>query len=348
MPSFREIIGHPGAIGVLQSILRTGCAPHAMLFMGDSGIGKKMAAMTFSQTLFCQNRVRMPSLIEPCGACLSCRKMASGNHPDFSVVEPDGNFIKIDQIRQIQEHIVFGPLEGGTGGGIEGGKKLILIDDADKMNQAAANGLLKTLEEPPPYALLILIASRPSSLPETILSRCQKVAFHPPAYSVIETFLMERKGWTTQESRLVVSLTGGRIGAALALEIDIARQREAALYALVAEETLQAYDRLFEAAKRHAEDDLAMDASLSYLSGWFRDVLVVQAVATELNSDWLVYSWRCEEVKRWAKRMNSHETGKFLARIQEIRKARTRNINRQLALETLLMTLRDALAFQVP
>jgi DNA polymerase-3 subunit delta' len=337
MPSFHEIIGHAGAISVLQSILRTGlrtgCTPHALLFTGDAGIGKKMAAYTFSQTLLCQNRVETGPFIEPCNVCLACRKMASRNHPDFSILAPEGNFIKIDAIRQLQEQIVFGPLEGV--------KKLILIDDADQMNAAAANSLLKTLEEPPPGVLLILIASRPASLPETVLSRCQKVAFHPPAYSVIEGFLMEKKGWTVQEARLVVALTGGQIGAALALDIETARQKEAELHALVDAETLATYDRLFELAKRHADD--TMNAALSYLSGWFRDVLVVHAVTTDVDPSLLVYAFRAEEVKQWAKRMNPHETYTFLARIQEIYKTQTRNINKQLALETLLMTLRDAL-----
>ncbi len=347
MPSFHEIIGHAGPLSALQSILRaglrtdphtglgTGGMPHAMLFTGDAGIGKKMAAHAFSQTLLCQNRVETGPFIEPCNGCLACRKVASRNHPDFSMLAPEGNFIKIDAIRQLQEQIVFGPLDGE--------KKLILIDDADQMNAAAANSLLKTLEEPPPYVLLILIAARPASLPETVLSRCQKVAFHPPAYSVIEAFLMERKGWTTQEARLVVALTGGQIGAALALDIETARQREAELHALVAEETLATYDRLFEMAKRHADDADIMNAALAYLAGWFRDVLVVHAVRTEVDPALLVYSFRAEEIKRWAKRMGPHETYTFLARIQEIYKAQTRNINKQLAMETLLMTLRDTL-----
>ncbi len=284
MPAFHEIMGHAGAIGILQTMLRTGLTPPAMLLMGDAGIGKRMAADAFSRALLCQNKVRTSPFIEPCMSCLACRKMESRNHPDFSLVEPEGHFIKIDQIRQIQKQIVFGPLDGQ--------KKLVLMDDADKMNAAAANSLLKTLEEPPPYALLMLIAARPSSLPETILSRCQKVAFHPPAYSMIETVLMEKRGWTTEEARLVVSLAGGQIGAALALDVDVARQNEADLHDLIAEETLQAYDRLLEVAKRHAEGDAAMDARCSYLAGWFRDVLVVQATTAEISPSWLVYPWR--------------------------------------------------------
>jgi len=122
---------------------------------------------------------------------------------------------------------------------------------------------------------------------------------------------MEKRGWTPEEARLVVSLAGGQIGAALALDVDVARQNEADLHDLIAEETLQAYDRLLEVAKRHAEDDAAMDASCSDLVGWFRDVLVVQATTAEVSPSWLVYSWRSQEIAPWAARMNCHEAGQL-------------------------------------
>lgn len=336
---FRDIIGHPRALDILQSMLLSEEIPHALLFMGETGIGKRTVALTFAQTLLCHER-RMPEgesegWIEPCNRCLSCQKFAAQNHPDLTIIEPEGASIKIEQVRTLQDKIIYKPLDGP--------KRIVIIDPADKMNAAAANGLLKTLEEPPSHAILILVTSKPFSLPETILSRCQKISFYPLSLSQVERLLTERKGCSTQEARLIASLTGGDLGEALSLEIEGARELEAALYTLVSETTLNDYDALFDAATAHSRDEAVMAQSLHYLSAWFRDVLVLQSVPNPeiLDPSWLVYSWRHEEIRRWAARMNSHEVGSFLADIQEIYQAQVRNVNRQLALETLLMQLRD-------
>ena len=339
---FRDVIGHLRSIEILQSFLEKDEIPQALLFMGDEGIGKKRVAETFANAVLCMNRTpadpdRDRPFIEPCGSCLSCRKMADKNHPDFMVIEPEGTAIKIDQIREMQERVIFKPMDGP--------RRMILIDPADKLNAAAANGLLKLLEEPPPHAVLILISGKPFSLPETVLSRCQKISFYPLSLSHVEAVLMEKRGWDIAEARLVTALTGGKLGEAVSLEIETAREIEAGLHALVGEKTLAHYETLFETATTFSRDAEVMEKGLYYLAAWFRDVLVLQSVAdpSQLDPSWLVLSWRHEEIRQWAARMNMHEVGKFLADLQEIQQAQIRNINRQLALETLLMQLRDKL-----
>jgi DNA polymerase-3 subunit delta' len=339
---FRDIIGHLRSIEIIQSFLQKDEVPQALLFMGEEGIGKKMVAQAFINALLCQNRT-LPdpndpqSFIEPCGSCLSCKKREDKNHPDFLTIEPEGTVIKIEQIREMQQRIIFKPLDGP--------RKIILIDPADKLNAAAANGLLKVLEEPPSHAVLILISGKPFSLPPTLLSRCQKISFYPLSLSHIETVLMEKKGWGVSEARLVTALTGGKLGEAVSLEIEAARELEEGLHTLISEKTLADYETLFEVGTTFSRDHDVMEKALYYLSAWFRDVLVLQSVAdpSQLDATWLVLSWRHDEIKQWAARMNLHEVGKFLADIQEIQKAQIRNINRQLALETLLMQLRDKL-----
>lgn len=343
MPSFHEIIGHPRALDILQSMLLTEEIPHALLFMGEEGIGKRTVALAFAQALLCHERRRPEGeegMIEPCGRCLSCQKLVDQNHPDLTILEPEGSAIKIEQVRTLQERIVFKPLDGP--------KRIILIDPADKMNGAAANALLKTLEEPPLHAVLILITAKPYSLPETILSRCQKLSFYPLSLSQVEKLLTERNNWSAQEARLVASLTGGHLGEALSITLENAREMEKGLYTLVAEQTLTTYDRLFEVATAYSRDEETLARSLHYLSAWFRDVLVLQAVPSPelLDPSWLVYSWRYEEIKRWAARMSTQEVGTFLANIQEIHQAQVRNVNRQLSLENLLMQLKDKLINQ--
>ncbi len=341
MTSFNELFGQGRPIKILQSILQTGNVPNALFFTGEEGIGKRSAAMIFIQTLFCKNipvGAPLAAPINPCNTCLSCQKIQSGNHPDFLTIAPmeDEHSIKIDGIRAMQDTIHFEPIDGKW--------KIILIAPAEALTVQAQNGLLKTLEEAPPYAVLILIASKSGLLIPTLLSRCAKVPFSPLSLSQIEAILMEKKQWSTGDARLVAAFTGGKLGEALSLEVEEAREKEEALNVLVKEETLSHYDTLFEMAKTHAGSLETMSRALYYLSAYFRDILVMRMMGGRSDSADLVFSWRKEEIARWAARLNAEEATKFLANIAAIEQTLSRNINKQLALETLLMQMRDKLS----
>jgi DNA polymerase-3 subunit delta' len=346
MAFFHDLFGQGRPIKILQSILQTGDVPNALLFTGEDGIGKRSTAMIFIQTLLCQT----PSIplvrgrqeeeeINPCNLCLSCQKIQSGNHPDFMAIAPakDEHSIKIDNIRAMQDTIVFAPMDGKW--------KVILIAPAEALTIQAQNSLLKTLEDAPPYAVLILVASKAGLLAPTLLSRCQKVPFSPLSLSQIEAILMEKKGWSTGDARLVAAFTGGKLGQALSLEVEEARAKEEALNVLVKEETLSHYDTLFEMAKTHSGNAESMERALYYLSAYFRDILVMLMVRSDSawDASLLVFSWRKEEIARWANRMTTEEVTRFLANIAAIEQTLSRNINKQLALETLLMQIRDKL-----
>lgn len=346
MPFFRDIIGQDQGVRILRAFLERDQYPSALLFAGGEGIGKRTVAHAFAQALFCrafhnadgneknprENPQENP--IEPCGECLSCRKMIDKNHPDFSIVEPDGNTIKVDQIRAMEEKIIFKPIESP--------RKVILIDPADKMNAAAANSLLKTLEEPPPYAMIVLIASRPASLPETVLSRCQKVYFYPLPQARLQSIVMEKKGWTAEEALLVATLSDGRLGNALSMEVESAKAMEEERYALVSEETLIHHETLFEVAAQFSRDKDTLEKALSYLMEWFRDVLVFHSLQSRggCTPSRFVNSWRYEELSQWAGRTRAEEVWIFLDDVHKIQMAQTRNLNRTLSLETLLLQLR--------
>jgi len=333
MPFFRELIGQGRSIRILQSFIRNKALPQALLFEGDEGIGKRKTAEIFAQALFCRLAKAVKDSkdeeIEPCGHCLTCRKMQDGNHPGYSVVEPEGPSIKIDQIRALQSQIVIKPFDGP--------KKIVLIDPAEKMNDAAANSLLKTLEEPPPYAIIILISARASALRPTLLSRCQKITFQPLSLSHVISILMEKKGWTMSEARLVAAFANGRLGEAFGLEVETARALDEDRHRLVAD------GDLFQAAADFGKDAEGFDAALSYLFNWFRDLLVIKSLPgiSHLDPSMLLYSWRYEETKRWAAAMDSDEILNILNMLQALHHAQSRNVNRQLSLETLLLNLQE-------
>ncbi len=336
---FSEIMGHQSAIERLQKAIGSGNIP-SMLFAGEPGIGKLTVAFTFAQTLLCLDRLATDGWAEPCGVCLACKKFVHKNHHDFRLIEPleddkgkKAHFIKIEQIRKMQEGLIFAPMEGQ--------KKVVIVHPFDRLNMESANGLLKTLEEPPGDVVLILVGENTTMLPGTLLSRCVKIPFHPLSFSQIETFLTAKKQYSVQEARLVTAMAGGRLASCLRMDVETAKKREEQMHALVAEDTLLHYDRLFETVNAHARDEEAMEAALHYLLAWFRDVLVAQATTSPLDASWFVYGWRLSEIKTWAGRMDAQEVGAFMAQMQAIQQAQVRNINRVLSLETLLMKLRD-------
>lgn len=165
--ALRDIIGQENALRILSGTLRRNRVPSALLLSGDSGIGKKLAAVNYAKAVNCFN----PDGFDCCDNCLSCRKINERVHPDFTLLASEGDEIKIDDIRKIEEVLFMKPFEGR--------KKVVVIDDAEKMNVNAANAFLKTLEEPPPDSLILLVTSSPDGLPDTIRSRCMNIRFYP-------------------------------------------------------------------------------------------------------------------------------------------------------------------------
>lgn len=162
--SFGKIIGNNRIKKDLQETVKNNNISHSYLFIGQEGIGKKMFAKEFAKMILCLSENKA------CNECDSCIKFNSNNNPDFTVVEPDGNFIKIDQIREMQEDIYKKPIVSN--------KKVFIINDSDNMKEEAQNCLLKTLEEPPEYIVIILICANENKLLNTIKSRCLKIKFN--------------------------------------------------------------------------------------------------------------------------------------------------------------------------
>lgn len=173
-----SILGHEAVIKSLQNLAGERRLPHALLFSGTEGIGKRGVAIQLSASLLCENAP------QACGVCHSCKLLTDGKHPDFVLIEPEEGKIKIDTIRELKKDFSFAPLMGRS--------RVILIVDAHAMNTAAANALLKTLEEPPADTYFLLLTHAMGWIPRTIVSRCQKIRFSPLAPDLITTIVHEK------------------------------------------------------------------------------------------------------------------------------------------------------------
>ncbi|MEK7333386.1 MAG: DNA polymerase III subunit delta' [Nitrospirota bacterium] len=215
--ALKDIIGQEKAINILLGTLSQNRIPSSYLFAGESGIGKKFTAVNFAKTLNCLNS--QPS--DCCDECPSCKKIDSQTHPDFMMVTPEKSEIRVEEVRAIEEALSFAPYEGKS--------KVVIVDEAEAMNASAANAFLKTLEEPPPQSIIILIASSPERLPETIRSRCSRVNFLPLSAARCEEVIKNQpgvRGRVEKDSQLstVSRLSMGRPG--LAISNDLIEERD--------------------------------------------------------------------------------------------------------------------------
>ncbi len=201
---FDEIIGNEQIKKELERSILENKISHSYMFVGIEGIGKQMIAKEFARVALCTNEQE-----KGCQQCKSCIEFMSHNHPDFLYIEPDGNSIKIEQIRYLQRKIQEKPIISD--------KKVYIINDADKMTTEAQNCLLKTLEEPPEYGIIILIGSNENAFLNTIKSRCMKIAFQPIGEKEIKQYMEKTYGMTNISPNMLEAFQGS-IGKAILLK----------------------------------------------------------------------------------------------------------------------------------
>src|SRR5215510_3398483 len=221
---FESLIGNSEVKAILTRLTKGGRIAHSLLFAGDDGVGKRQFALELARSLVCRN----PTDGEPCGVCPSCervgrfafpkpdadadefKKVIYSEHPDVATVIPRNRNILVDAVRDLEREANFLPYEAKA--------RILVIDDAEKMNDAASNALLKTLEEPPPTAYIFLITSRPDALLATIRSRCQLVRFAPVPIADVEEVLAARNGLAAGDAALAARLARGSVGRAVSTD----------------------------------------------------------------------------------------------------------------------------------
>ena len=215
----------------------------------------------------------------------------------------------------------------------------MILDNADLLRQEAANALLKTIEEPPPDSLIILVSSHPESLLPTIRSRCQALRFAPLAVDTVQDVLQRRRGLSDTDARFLAMVSGGRLGLALEADAEALRAERAGFFELVSRNSLQSVGALFGAAEAVAKSEQA-EAALCWLAGWFRDLAIIKVGGDPrrlLNTDCL------DELKRFATDLALEKILELADFVESMEKGRERNLNKQLMLEGLLLRLRAAL-----
>lgn len=261
-----EIKGQNRVIDALKRSIAANRVAHAYLFEGPDGCGKKTTALALIQTLFCKE----PQNGDACGICPSCRKLVSGNHPDLHLLQPlpDKRDISIEQIRELQHALALRPFEAS--------RKACLIEPAERMNEKSANALLKTLEEPPGHAIIILLAVQADSLLSTIRSRCQHLRFGP-LDDVSVASLLTQQGMDPEKASEMAALAEGNMERVQDLEetSDCTRRQE--LLELLSQVSTRRVSTVFDFAESLSGGREEALATFNLFVSLLRDLLLVSS-----------------------------------------------------------------------
>ncbi len=321
--SFKDVRGQEEQITLLRNAIEKDRLAHAYLFFGMKGVGKRTTAEVFAKALNCTE-----GRLDACDRCISCLKIEKRNHPDVVVLKAAGQFIRIQEIREVRNQMRFRPFEGR--------KRVFVLVDAETMNIAAANALLKTLEEPSPSNILILLSSRPHRLPATIVSRCQKVRFRPLAREGVAGYLREKMGLGEEEADLLAASAGGSIGRAVEMQRDSELQVRDQLIAGISRCRKDDPVGLLLTAGVLGKDREAILKNLDILRSWYRDVLVYSKTGGGEN---MIHRNHLETVKTFAEKLTTADVLKNVTAVNRAARAVERNANKHLTLETLLFKL---------
>lgn len=219
---FRDITGHRRLVGLLTRSIARERLPQSLIFAGPRGVGKATTALALAQTVNCPTPVRDADARDACGTCPSCARILRGVHPDVLRIEPgDTGSIKIEPVREAIDSLVYRPFEGR--------RRVVIVDEADALGAPPQNALLKTLEEPRPSSVFVLVTSRPDALLPTVRSRCALLRFGRLSAGEVASVLVRERDYPEPEAHAVAAMADGSVGLALeARAADFAAARQAA------------------------------------------------------------------------------------------------------------------------
>lgn len=328
MGSFKDVVGHKDIINYIRNAVTENKVSHAYILNGERGSGKKMLANLFATTLLCEEQGP-----DPCNVCHSCHQAESGNHPDIiRVTHEKPNIISVDDIRrQVNEDIQIKPYQGPY--------KIYIIAEADLMTVQAQNALLKTIEEPPAYAVIFLLTENAEALLPTITSRCVMLKLRNIKDTLIRKYLMETMHVPDYKADMCTAFAQGNMGRAIMLassdHFNEIREEAVQLLKYINEMDIS---EVTKAIKKIGTYKLEINDYLDIIMIWYRDVLLYKATK---DMDKVVFKDQISYIQERAKK-SSYEGIELI--LESLEKAKTRlkaNVNFDLVMELLLLTIKE-------
>lgn len=328
MPTFQDIYGQKQIVEHFQNALQTGKISHAYIIHGERSSGKEYIAKLFAMALQCEK-----GGIEPCNECHSCKQTISNNQPDIIKVGHDKpNTIGVDDIRNgINNDIIIKPYSSKY--------KIYIVNEAEKMTVQAQNALLKTLEEPPAYAVILLLTSNMDVMLPTIQSRCVLLNMHPVPDEMVKQYLMKELRIPDYKAEVAAGFARGNLGKAKALAVseEFDNIKTEAVNLLKYIRDMEISD-VMEAIKKINDYKMDINDYLDLFSVWYRDVLLFKATN---DANHLIFKDEIQYIKKVADR-SAYEGIEIILDALEKAKARLRsNVNFDLTMELLLLTIKE-------
>lgn len=328
MYTFDEIVGHNEIINHLQSAIKTNKISHAYIIDGEKGIGKKLIANTFAKTLQCQKKG-----ISPCDECISCRTFDSLNNPDVIYVEQTKKTgIGVDDIReQINQDINIKPYQHPY--------KIYIVDNADTMTEQAQNALLKTIEEPPSYVMILLLSNNINKFLITILSRCVVLKLKPIMPDKVMNYVIEKLQISDYRSELITSFAQGIIGKAkeLASSTEFFDMRESMIK--IVDIIINGDDyQLLEVSQKFEDYKDDIQDFLDLLMTWFRDLLIVKKINNEM---YIINRDKYRTLLKQAQVLSYNRISIMIENINKAKNLLKQNANFRLVIEMMILQTKE-------
>ena len=331
-----HIIGQNRATGILDASLKAGRLSHAYLIVGPPHVGKTTLALDVARAVNCIDADGSP----PCQQCPQCRRISGGHHADVRLIGlrrlEEGasrrREIPIAEVRSVTNQSHLKPYEGDS--------RVFIFEDAETMSEEAANALLKTLEEPPPQTLLILLTSQEDRLLPTIKSRCSRIELKPMAEGPLARYLEQERDVEAEQARLLARLSKGCLGWAItALEDPLVMERRATeldrLIGLLGATVEQRFHAASDVASLYYRDREEALETLDIWLSWWRDLLVLR----EAGPEWVYNRDYSEQLEEWKSAYAPAQIAAFIASIAKTLEALNSNVNARLGLESLMLSL---------
>lgn len=329
MSKFIEVVGQEQLKEHLKDAIRLNKVSHAYIINGERNAGKEFIAKIFAMALQCEN----PQDAEPCQECHSCRQALSGNHPDIIFLTHEKpNTIGVDDIRsQINGDVAIKPYSGP--------RKVYIINEGEKMTVQAQNALLKTLEEPPEYVVILILTTNVDSLLPTVLSRCVVLNMKPAKDAQIRRFLMETMQVPDYKANICVAFARGNVGKAKLLakseEFDKVKEEAVTLLKYISEMEI---NEIVTAIKKINEYKFDVNDYLDILSVWYRDVLLFKATR---DANGLIFREELQAIRKVADKSTYEGIEKIIDALEKAKQRLSANVNFDLTMELLLLTIQE-------